>query len=58
MQKKYKKEVFKRRLYEKYTFRGARRYKVYKWCNKKRNLNLLLNKIGKTFYHTLKRLQT
>ena len=28
---KHKKEVFKRRLYKKYTFRGARRYKIYHW---------------------------
>lgn len=31
-----KREVFKRRLYKKYTFRGARRYKIYKWCNKEK----------------------
>ena len=28
---KHKKEIFKRRLYKKYTFRGARRYKIYHW---------------------------
>lgn len=27
----HKKELFKRRLYKKFTFRGARKYRIYKW---------------------------
>ena len=33
---KHNNELFKRRLYKKFTFRGARRYKIYKWCNKEK----------------------
>ncbi len=32
----HKKEIFKRRLYKKFTFRGARKYKIYKWNEKEK----------------------
>lgn len=29
--RRHKKEIFKRRLYKRFTFRGARKYKIYHW---------------------------
>ncbi len=36
----HNKEIFKRRLYKRFTFRGARKYKIYKWDKKEKNFKV------------------